>query len=170
VSQGILASPESRAVQVQALFHKYLRRDADAQGLAYFGGLLAAGGTKEEAAALITGSDEYLARAGGSTDGWLKALYHDTLGRAADGVGQSFAVQMLAGGASRAQVSGCVLGSDEYRQGVLQHDYQQYLGRPIDAVGQAVWLQALRQGVHDDVVLALILGGPGHEFFNKSTS
>src|SRR5262249_27303366 len=105
-----------------------------------------------------------------STDGWLKALYHDTLGRAADGVGQSFAVQMLAGGASRAQVAGSVLGSDEYRQGGLQHDYHQYLGRPLDPVGQAVRPQALRQGGPDDVVLALILGGPGHEFFNKSAS
>jgi hypothetical protein len=170
VAQGILASPEYRTTQVQALFHKYLRRDADAQGLTFFGGLLQAGGTQEQATALLTASDEYLARAGGSAPGWLDAFYHDTFGRAADAVGQSFADQALAGGASRAQVAAALLGSDEYRQGLLQHDYQQYLGRSLDAVGQAVWLPALRQGVGDDVVLALILGGSGGEFFPKTAS
>jgi hypothetical protein len=168
VARGILAGGEAQAAQVQALFQQYLHRAADPLGLAYFGGLLRAGGTREQVAALITGSDEYLANAGCSTDAWLGALYHDVLGRAADGLGQSFAGQLLAAGDSRAQVAASLLGSDEYRQDLLQQDCQHYLGRPLDDAGRAAWLGALRQGASDDAVLALILGGPGQEFFNRT--
>jgi hypothetical protein len=168
VARDILAGAEARAGAVQALFQQYLHRAADPLGLAYFGDLLGAGGTREQVAALIAGSDEYLAGAGGSAGGWVQALYHDALGRAADATGQSSAGQMLAGGTTRAQVAAVLLGSDEARQDLLQQTYQRYLGRPLDGVGQAVWLQALRQGVQDDVVLALILGGPGREFFNNT--
>src|SRR5207248_4914976 len=80
------ASGEYRALVVQALYAKFLRRAADPSGLSTFVNLLGSGGTVEQLEAALSGSAEYFQnRGGGTNDGFLAALYQDALGRPLDG-------------------------------------------------------------------------------------
>ena len=111
----IEGSSEYLGNQVQALFQRYLHRQADATGLPSFINLLSHGGTLEQAAAIIAGSPEYFQLHGGNNVSFLKALYLDALGRLPDAFGQDSFSQMLAGGASRTTVALAVFTSPEDR-------------------------------------------------------
>ena len=85
VAQAIEGSQEYQTDVIENLYHQYLHRDADPAGLAYFLGRFEAGDTQEEMAAAIAGSQEYFSTRGGATnDGFLTALYQDTLNRVVD--------------------------------------------------------------------------------------
>src|SRR5262249_55912402 len=85
VALQIEESLEARALEVQALYHRLLHRDADPSGLNTFVAFLGAGITVEEVSTILTGSAEYLqTRGGGTNQGFLAALYADTLNRSPD--------------------------------------------------------------------------------------
>ncbi|HKO56018.1 MAG TPA: DUF4214 domain-containing protein [Thermoanaerobaculia bacterium] len=97
------------------------------------------------------------------TSNFINLLYVDVLGRAADPAGISFYTDMLAHGASRAQVAAALLGSAEYRQKLIGDAFQTLLGRPVDPAGQAYWTAAMSAGLTDEGLLAGIAGSP--EYF-----
>jgi hypothetical protein len=166
IALAITSSDEYRGDLVEGLYSKYLRRQADAGGLAYFTNQLARGATAEAVAAQITGSDEYFhQRGGGTTAGFLTALYEDALGRAVDPTGQAAFGGLLAQGVTRDQVAAAIFSSGEYRQDLLQADYQALLLRPADATGLAVFGDALAHGVRDEAILALMAGSG--EYFQR---
>src|SRR5437588_11443550 len=85
----IESSPEYRTVETQALYRRFLHRGADPQGLAGSVAFLEGGGTVEQLAAILVTSPEYASLHGISTnDGFLDALYADTLRRAVDPMGR----------------------------------------------------------------------------------
>jgi hypothetical protein len=144
---GILNSPEGRANQVQSLYGQFLHRQADPAGLNTFSAALGAGQTLEQvAAALVSSPEYYQARGGGTTNGFLSALYQDALGRPVDASGQSHFAQALAQGRTREQVAEAVFASDEFRQDLVQSYYQHFLGRDAEPGGLQYWTQWLRQG------------------------
>ncbi len=151
---------EYRTAEVQALYQRYLHRQADAGGLGAFVHFLQAGGTVEQAAVALVGSQEYFDLHGDTTDGFLTALYEDALNRAPDPTGLSGFSQALAGGMSRGAVAGLVLGSPEYLMDLVESDYQALLARPADPQGLAAFTGALQQGAADEQVLAVLLGSP----------
>jgi uncharacterized repeat protein (TIGR01451 family) len=156
---AIEGSAEYRGDVVDELFRQLLDRPADPLAQSFFGGLLAGGGTPEQVEAIILGSPEYFARRGGGTiDGFLIALYHDTLNRDVDPLGQATWGGMLAGGATRAQVADEVLGSTEFQRDLVQSDYRTFLRRAADPAGLNVWLSDLQHGARDNEVLAALLG------------
>jgi hypothetical protein len=77
----IEGSGEYLGNQVQALFQRYLHRQADAPSLQAFTNQLMHGATLEQVAAVIVGSPEYFQLHGGSNVAILNALYLDVLGR-----------------------------------------------------------------------------------------
>jgi hypothetical protein len=154
----IEASGEYRTDQVEGLYAHLLHRSADAGGLNAFVTFLGAGGTMEQAATLIAGSTEYFQnRGGGTSDGFLDALYQDALNRQVDAAGRAIFDQALAGGASPSEVAAAIFGSGEYLQDLVQGFYGHFLHRPADAGGLNGFAGALSQGARDQDVIAAIL-------------
>src|SRR5262249_33654076 len=161
VVQGIESSLEYRTDLVQSLYVKYLHRNADPAGLNGFVNFLCLGGSPEQVAAIMLSSPEYFqTRAGGSTSGFLDALYQDALNRAIDPSGQATYSQALARGVSRTEVAAAIVTSGEYCHLQVQGYYQTYLHRPADGGGLNVFAGLLLQGSRDQDVLAYIVGSP----------
>jgi len=105
------------------------------------------------------GSDEYYAtRAQGTNNGFLQALYNDTLGRAPDPGGMAAFMALLSGGTTRQQIAALVLGSGEYQQVLVRSMYRQFVGRDPSAAELTTTLTSLQQQASDQSVLANLLG------------
>jgi uncharacterized membrane protein/transglutaminase-like putative cysteine protease len=157
---------EYRHAQVQDLYTRLLHRAVDPSGLAGGVDFLQAGGTVEQLAAAVAGSDEFFQQNGGSTDGFLQALYRDGLGRAIDDPGRVAFAQALAAGAGRAQVAAVVFGSAEYRTDLVRDLYRRFLRREAADAEAAAFVAALGQGARDEDVLATVLGSP--EYYQRT--
>ncbi len=166
IVQAIENSAEYRNIVVSQLYVTFLQRAADASGLGTFTSMLASGATIEQVQSLIVGSAEYFqTRGGGTNDGFLSALYQDTLHRGVDSSGQAFFSQQLANGVSRNQVAAAIFGSGEYQRDLVDSYYQTFLQRNADSGGEAAWVALLQQGMTDQQLIAGFLGSD--EFFNK---
>src|SRR3954452_20516155 len=78
VALAIESTTEYRMVVVRNLYQRYLHRAPDAIGLIAGVQFLTNVGTDEQLAAVLTASPEYfVARGGGTVDGFLAALYED---------------------------------------------------------------------------------------------
>ncbi|HEU5430906.1 MAG TPA: DUF4214 domain-containing protein [Thermomicrobiales bacterium] len=167
IASAIESSDEYRGRQVEALFQTYLHRSADPGASAYFLARLAAGATCEDLAAVLIGSDEYLHyRGGGTSDGFLDALYQDVLGRSVDSGARVYFDKQLAAGAPRSRIAAVLLSSDEYRQLLVQRFYQHYLDHDTTSGSTSFWLAYMKQGGRDEQVIADIVGSD--EFFQKT--
>src|SRR5207302_291383 len=142
-SDPLALVPEYRRVEVNDLYRRYLGRDADLMGLAYFGGLLRDGATVEQVTALLAASPEYFnTRGGGTAQGWLGAVYRDTFGRDVDQTGlDAFLGRLavapgvlaadLAAELARRAVAADLFTADgaEYRADLVAGYYRQFLDR-----------------------------------------
>jgi hypothetical protein len=118
-----------------------------------------AGGTVEQVAAALAGSQEYFQNRGGGTNtGFLDALYEDALHRAIDPSGQATYTQALANGATRTQVATAIYSSTEYYQVLVGGFYKQFLLRPADSSGLNGYVMVLQNGARDEQVIASLLG------------
>jgi hypothetical protein len=167
VAAFLTTTPEYRAVQVQDMYLNLLGRPADPVGLNNLTNLLLAGGTVEQAEAVLIGSPEYfLVRGHGSNDGFVDAVYNDLFHRPADAATRAGIDQSLASGTfSRGQIAAILFNTDEYRQDLVQADFQRYLGRDAGPAGLAAFVNALKQGARDEQVVAALLGSA--EFINS---
>jgi hypothetical protein len=128
--------------------------------------MLQADGTLEEMEAGVAGSPEYCQLRGGSTtEGFLGALYQDSLGRSLDMAGQPYWGQVLASGVNRGQVAAEVFAGPEFLQDLLQKGYQQFLHRSTDTNGLNYWLFALQEGMTEAQMTAGIIGS--QEYLNR---
>jgi hypothetical protein len=169
---------------VRAVYRQFLRREPDGSGLSYWVTLLGGGSTKEEVAAQITGSPEYVqVWGGGSNAGFLSRLYLDVLHRPIDLSGQEGWGRALASGASHAEVARAIFSSDEFRQHLLHFPayldreesflqpyllhgfYQRLLHRDADPGGLIYWVEALRRGVRGEEVIASMAGSD--EYYSR---
>jgi hypothetical protein len=166
VALEIEESLEARALEVQALYHRFLHRDADPSGLNTFVAFLGAGITVEEVSTILMGSPEYLQAHGGTNQGFIAALYADTLNRSPDPGGLASYLQALSQGASRQQIAAAIFESTEYLQDLVGNFYQVYLKRAADNAGLNSFVQALRVGATDQEIIAAMLGSD--EFFSQT--
>lgn len=88
--QDFLASNEYRAHLVNCFYENFLHRAADSGGQQYFVGQLGAGVDPRTVLAEIVGAPEYTTLHGGTSQGFVDALYHDVLGRAPDSGGEAY--------------------------------------------------------------------------------
>jgi hypothetical protein len=165
VAGELLASPEYKQREVRQLYASTLHRATDAAGLGAFTSFLLGGGSIEQAQALLVGSAEYLQqRGGGTTDGFVDALYQDALGRPADPAGQAAFASALSQGLSAGQAASLLFASAEYRRHRVQGWYQGLLHRDADPAGLALFAAALGNGASDEAVLAALAGSA--EYFH----
>ncbi len=166
VSAGIAGSPEHRTAVVNDLYRQLLHHAVDSAGMSFFTSLLASGATDEQIAGVIAGSQEYFQnRGGGTTDGFLAAIYQDGLNRAVDANGKAAFTGALQSGATRGQVAAVLFTSDEFKADKVQSLYQDTLRRAADNAGLAFFVNALKQGARDEDVIAVMMASD--EFFSK---
>ncbi|MGH7138138.1 MAG: DUF4214 domain-containing protein, partial [Pirellulales bacterium] len=93
---GFMDSPEYKAHYITTLYEVFLGRAPEASGLQYWTDKMGEpgtpglhGGSADESFILsaIVGSDEFYARAGGTPEGFVNALYQDLLGRPGEAAG-----------------------------------------------------------------------------------
>jgi hypothetical protein len=160
------AGAERRAVIVGSLYKEYLHRSPSPAELNGFEQFLAAGGTDEQLGAMLLGSSEYLnGRGGGTNDGFLIALYCDTLNRSIDPAALQGWGQAVANGMTRQQVAQAVLSSPEYRGDLVEELYLRFLRRMPSPTDRAFWGGELGGGASDEQVIALLLSS--QEYFNE---
>lgn len=168
IAAGIEASQEYREVLVKGLYQRYLHRDAEADALSHWTQFLANGHTPEDLSAQIVGSDEYFnVRGGGTEQGFIDALFHDALGRAADPQGETAFQQVLTGGKWHLAAADIVFGSAEYRDDLVQSYYQNYLGRPAESDGQDYWAGQLADRSDEEVIASIV---SQDEFYAKTSA
>jgi hypothetical protein len=165
VAQGILNSTESRGREVQILYQALLGRAADPQGLGFW---LQNSMNLEQVQAGLLGSDEFLARSGGTPEGFLTAVYRDVLGRAPGAGGLRNWEGVLGRGVPRTTVAQTIGTSAEADQVRVADFYVQVLGRPADAGGLAYWSGALQGGARQSAVVAGLAGSD--EFFTQMSA
>ena len=164
VAAQIETTAEYRTVVVQKAYQQFLHRTADTVGLNFWTNFLQQGNTIEQMEAGLVASPEYLqTRGGGTTSGFLSALYQDALGRAIDTGAQTFYTQQLAAGTTMSQVAAEIFASTEFQQDLVKGLYQQLLHRAADTAGLNFYVAALQQGQTDQQVAAALAGSP--EFF-----
>ncbi|HQU42393.1 MAG TPA: TIGR03118 family protein, partial [Pirellulales bacterium] len=135
-------------------YERYLNRAADPGGLAYWTDQMQNHGlTDERLEAGFIGSAEFYARAGGTDQAWIDAMYQDLLGRPADASGQSFWLAELAAGAGRADMAyGFAAGTERETQRITD-DFMHYLGRQPDQAGLEFWLGQFAAGVTNESLI-----------------
>jgi hypothetical protein len=151
-------SLEYRMKVVRDLYRSLLGREADPTGLNLFVGFLASGGTALQLRAILIGSPEYYARAGGTILGFLTAVYRDVLGRGVDPVGRDFFGQLLRAGVSRTSVALLILTSTEGYMRLVRGMYQTYLHRDADPGGLNNFVNRLQRGASEEDIRADIMG------------
>jgi len=152
------SSVEYRTDQINAIYQTFLHRPVDAATLNVLLGFLAQGGTYQQIQEAVAGSDEFFMNSGSTDDGFLNALYQDTLGRAPDDAGRAGFDQLLAQGGSRTQVAALVVTSLEYDVGLVNGWYTAFLRRPADPGGLNTFVTDLMQGARNESIVATIVG------------
>jgi uncharacterized protein GlcG (DUF336 family) len=156
-AKAVLGSGEYLNRLVQSFYVNLLGRSADPAGQAGFVAFLAGGNPNESAEAMIAGSDEYFQHAGGTTNGFLDALYQDALGRHVDQSGLDSWTPLLNSGVSRFQVALAIFNSPEAQGFLVSGYYQTFLHRTPGPNEVNGWVSVLQHGAHDQDVLAGIL-------------
>ncbi|HEY0411268.1 MAG TPA: DUF4214 domain-containing protein [Candidatus Dormibacteraeota bacterium] len=146
VAVAIQNSDEWRTRAVTVLFKALLGRAADAGSVGYYVPQLRSGGV-EQVTAAIAASQEYFARAGGSNDGFVSALYQDLLRHPADAAGKAGWVDQLNRGATRAAVAGSVRRSAEAQGVAVQGSTKLLLGRAATGPEQTNLANAMVNGL-----------------------
>jgi hypothetical protein len=168
VVQSILSSQEYRVLVVEQLYQNYLGRTADSVGLNSDLAALAAGATTDQIKASILGSEEYNQRAGGTSDGFVSALYHDLLGRTGSPSEMQGWIQAEATGVSRTTLATTFIETIEANQFLVQNFYQKYLHRSADQGGLNAFVQARANGLTEEAVIAAMVASD--EYFQKAVS
>jgi hypothetical protein len=168
VLRALMSSDEYRSHQVDELFLQFLNRHADPDGLRGFVAALDAGATLDSVRSSIAGSEEYYRDHGGTSDGFLEALYGNpnALNREIDSNGREFFGAQLSAGVSRSAVAEGLFHSAEGLSAVVQGLYHHLLHRDADAAGLAGFTAALSHGASEGQVIDALVGSP--EFAARS--
>lgn len=147
---------------VSKLYGDLLHRVADAAGLDYWSGRLAAGLSRSQLALDLEDTAEY-------RQGQVDSLFQHYLHRGADPAALQHMSALLAAGTTDEALAATIAGSDEYfklhggtNDGFLNGLFLDALGRPIDPGAKASLEQALAQGASRLQIAQLALGS--HEY------
>ncbi|MDI9778896.1 MULTISPECIES: DUF4214 domain-containing protein [Pseudomonas] len=150
----------NNATDVNELYQALLGRAADDEGASTWTNLLAEGGSLADVAAAIAVSSEAQALDASNGD-FIRDLYTNVLGRAADQEDLDFWVNSLFNGASRADVAKDIVTSDEAgakaNNDFVESLYTSALGRASEAGEKEYWTAQIEAGAsHADVALGIV--------------
>jgi hypothetical protein len=168
VATEITSSPEYYIHFLQTLYMNYLGRNLDTNGENAFLPQLENGVAPSVVKAEILSSPEFYAKSGGTTFGFLSALYQDVLGTTLDSVGQTYWSTLIADGESLYQVALGILTSPAGQANVVQGAYQLLLNRSASPGDVTFW-----SGLPDNTLEAAIAATPEYgldstaQFYNS---
>jgi hypothetical protein len=152
------AAPHAK--YVAAVYEDVLGRAPDADGLAYWTGLLDGGAATSSVAEAIAHSDEYYANF------VIKPGFLKLLGRAADDAAVTYWTAKMQAGLTDQQLEAELVSSDEFFKNAggtnaawVDSVYKLLLGRTADTDGEAHWNRQLAAGVSRGGVALAIAGG-----------
>jgi hypothetical protein len=150
----LAASDAWLGATVDHLYREALDRAPDGGGRRYWVDQLRAGTSVNRFGGLVYGADEFYRRSGGTTAGFVSALYSRILGRPADAGGLTHWSTIVQRD-GRGPVAAAFFASTESRRDRVTDLYQRLLGRAPDQAGTTYWTGALRSV--NDVRLAVSL-------------
>jgi hypothetical protein len=163
VFTGTLArSDEWINVSLDVLYRNVFGRPGDPAGMRFWADRVRAGMRLTDVGIAFYGSPEYFARAGGTNEQFVRALYQALLLRPADQAGIDYWTGLLRAGRSTGDVAGGFYGSIESRSGRVAGLYEAVLDRGPDPAGLGFWADQLLRV--DDVDLAAYLAA-SEEYF-----
>ncbi|HVX15512.1 MAG TPA: DUF4214 domain-containing protein [Pirellulales bacterium] len=164
IAQTIADSPEARTFIVDNAYQTYLGRAPDAGGLSFWLSQLSAGMSDEVFVSLIASSAEYYADNGGTSSGYITALYRDILQRTStpsqpeiDYWVTQLARSTRGAAQARADIALAFQESTEYRTLLIDSWYQSFDGRAPTAAELSSALSLFASGASDEAVEAQIL-------------
>lgn len=145
---------------IDTLYTSLLGRGADGAGSDSWEAIIANGGSLADVAAGIAGSAE-AQELDQSNGDFVRELYTNALGRAADDAGLDAWVNQLFNGTSRGEVAAGIVGSAEAAAKIdsdfIDGLYQSATGRAADTAGKAGWTEVLANGgTHADVAIGIV--------------
>jgi autotransporter-associated beta strand protein len=146
VASAFETSVEYRSLEVNRFYEVFLHRAADVVGKAFWVNALVSGQSEADVVVAFLTSTEYTA-AHHDAASYVRGLYQDVLGHAADPAGASFWQDVVQRGAqSRGQVALSFLSSPEAYFQAIDSYYANFLGRPADSAGRQAYFAALQGG------------------------
>lgn len=156
VARGIAGSSEFREALVKATYHGLLERGADRSGLAFWTARLSRSSEVDDLRAALLGSDEFLRKAGSTSDGFARALYRAVLGRAVDTRALAHVLGRLEAGETRASIAKWIVASPEADRRSATYWYQAILGRGPTTAEADAWADGLRNGRGEMALVAAL--------------
>lgn len=144
IAFGLVTSAEFHAKFVREMYPRLLGRPADAAGLAGWTDALNRGASTDQVEAQIMGTSEYFAKQGNTTDGFLDAIFNQTLGRLPTALERTDTTQLLNLGTSRSAV---VRNLQQSREGL-----ERQLGLWYSAYVQQTIPSALATSLADSIL------------------
>lgn len=158
MARALADGREGLTVELARTYRSALGREPDPAGVDHWLAHLAAGGSFSAITAAVHGSPESYARAGGTDEAFVAALYERLLDRSAeDGARTYWAGEVARRG--RTRVATLVLATAEARRVRVDRLYVRVLGRATDAAGREYW--AARLVALDDRRVAVALAASG---------
>ncbi|HWB11342.1 MAG TPA: GDSL-type esterase/lipase family protein [Pirellulales bacterium] len=163
----LIFSDEANSQFIRSAYQQYLGRETDLTGLTYWLAQMQAGTKNQAIEAAFLSSDEFYARAGGTTDGWIQAAYQTVLGRAAEAEALSWATSELNAGKSRYDLAMALVMSMEGETRSVEGELTR-LGMSLNAAIASALAAELSAGqVTEQQVTADFLTTP--EYFEAHT-
>jgi hypothetical protein len=158
VASAVTHSAESYAGFVNGAYRRYLGRDPEPAGLAFWVGQMQGGLTDERLEAIFIGAPEYIANHGGTGEAWVRGMYQDLLGRGPDDAGVSYWLDRLAAGARPTDIAFGFAASPEREALRVGEDYQTFLGRSPGQDEVNYWVGQFVRGANNETVVAGFMG------------
>jgi hypothetical protein len=167
VAAAFTQSDEYYGNLITAAYQRYLGRNPEAAGLAYWIDQYDHHGlTDEHLEAGFIGSAEYIANHGGTGDTWVVGMYRDLLGRDPDAAGLAYWQSKLHQGANPDDIAYGFAASAEREGQHVTADYQHYLGRTPAPSEVDYWVgQFVSAGWTNERVIAGFVGSA--EYFKN---
>ncbi|HEX5442269.1 MAG TPA: DUF4214 domain-containing protein, partial [Pirellulales bacterium] len=160
-------SAEAYSDFVFTAYDHYLGRQPDGPGLSHWVSLMRQGLTDEQLEANFLAAPEYVADHGGSDVNWVIGMYHDLLGRAADGQGLAYWAGQIGAGVPEYNIALGFAASAEREAAVVQADYSKYLLRGATSEDIDYWVNQFLHGARNEDVIAGFVGS--QEYYANPT-
>ncbi|HET6881080.1 MAG TPA: DUF4214 domain-containing protein [Pirellulales bacterium] len=159
--------------EIDNAYQTYLHRPADPSGENFYlqltinsQGVRSGPGTEKRTSALLISSDEFYQDAGGTVDGFIKAVYEDALKRAPDPGALAFWEFQLTHGLTHVEFATSILNSNEFLTRQINGLFERYLGRPADPYGLQTFINNSNEGYGTTSNTETILDTD--EFYNRA--
>jgi hypothetical protein len=153
---GIEATTEYRTVVIQTAYQQLLHRQVDTAALNFW---LNSSLTGEEIRESIMGSAEFFANAGGTTSGFLTAIYTIGLGRQPDAGGLATFTAFVNGSVQSTRIAAAheIFTSQEAVENEVTNFYEGILDRAPDTPGHTMYVNEIQTGTSVVTVINTIL-------------